>query len=434
MGRQARGGSQVAIRRPWRERGGVAAALLAGCAVVSACGDAAPAAVPSQVWDSAGVRMVEAPAERLTLPAPIHVDSVAHLRVGTVDGPETTTLSSPVAAERLPDGRIFLLESGAQRPRLLEADGSFIRWIGQVGEGPSEFVRVNGGGVWPGDTLWVHDGGRRRVLLFGPDGTFHRGFGHGEPGGASNVRFVRVLRDGRIVHVGSTLGAEAALQSGGEFAERILVHLLDPHGQSPQRLLEGTGSTYQVTTTEMASGQQAVMIGMMDPLFSPIFRVEVDGDGHAWTGTGAAFEVRRLDPTGEVTEIFRAPARPERMTAARFEEYVERTIEQAPPQAREGREAFLRERDYAELLPSFERLMVDDRGLLWVSEFTQHRPGESPATWWVIEPGGDLLGRVELPGSFRVLRIAEEEILGVERDELEVPYLVGYRLEREGGL
>jgi hypothetical protein len=423
MGRQSRG-------KRGGSAGGGRMAVLVACTLASGCGDAAPAAVPSQVWDSAGVRIVEVPAERLTLPAPIHVDSVAHLRVGTVDGPETTTLSSPVAAERLSDGRIFLVESGAQRPRLLAANGAFLSWIGQVGEGPAEFSRVSGGGVWRGDTLWVHDGARRRVVLFGPDGAFHRGFGYGEPSGTTNVRFVRTLQDGRLAHVASTLGAEAALQSGGEFTERVLLHLLDGDGQNPRQVLDGAGSTYEVTSTETSSGQRAVMIRTDDPLFSPAFRVEVDREGHAWAGNGEAFELRRLLPTGELTEVFRAPAQAERMTAARFEEYVERSVERSPPQVQEGQAAFLREREYAELLPAFERLMVDVRGLLWVSEYTQHRPGEHPSLWWVLEPGGDLLGRVRLPEGFHLLRIGEDEVLGVERDELDVPYLVGYRLER----
>ncbi len=404
-----------------------------GCALVTvlaACGEAAPAAPPSQVRDSAGVRLVEAPAARLQMPAPLAVDGAAHLRVGTVDGPETTTLSSPTAAARLDDGRLFLVESGSQPARLLDAEGEFLRWIGQVGEGPGEFTYAASGGVLAGDTLWIQDSRRRRIVLYDPEGGFQRAFGYGEPGGATRMRSVRFLRDGTLVHAASTLGGEAVMESGGVFEERLLVHAMDGRGEDARLVVDLPGSTYEVASTETASGQMAVMIRMVDPLFAPLTRVAVDGEGRVWVGDGGDFEIRRLTLTGEVVEAFRGELEPEQVTPARFEAYVQASLADTPEEGRPGREAFLRDREYAETLPAFERLLTDDEGRLWISEYGLHRPGEPPRVWWVVEPGGDVLGRVELPVGFRLLRVEEDELLGVERDEFDVPYLVGYRLRR----
>jgi hypothetical protein len=83
----------------------------------------------------------------------------------------------------------------------------------------------------------------------------------------------------------------------------------------------------------------------------------------------------------------------------------------------------------AELKPAFARLTADSEGALWVEAppALESDPGQAD----VFDVDGRLLGRVPLPGSFRIKEIGTDYVLGVARDEdtgLEQVRL--YRLDR----
>jgi len=67
------------------------------------------------------------------------------------------------------DGRIYVLESGAQEIRVLAPDGSVERRIGREGDGPGEFRRAYAIGV-SGDTVWALDSRLDRITLFDREG------------------------------------------------------------------------------------------------------------------------------------------------------------------------------------------------------------------------------------------------------------------------
>jgi hypothetical protein len=418
----------IAPGRPgWRPGAPVLAAAVA-LSASAACTDGSPSPPLAHVADSAGVRIVTIPAEGFEQPAPLRIGAEAHLRVGSMDGPETEYLTAPGAVARLSDGRIFLTETGGRRARLLDPDGGFIRWIGQVGDGPAEYRNVSGGGVLPGDTLWVHDGGRSRVVLFGPDGGLVRATSYDLPDGPHRALMVRPLPDGTLVHAGLTLGSPASMTGGDRITERIRLHLFPP-GEEPRLVLDHPGASYDMREQEGQGGMRMVMMMPADPTFSPVLRIEAGPSGDIWAGNGDGFEVRRVEPSGAPVEIFRGELPPVTFSAADRREFERISVERAPEQAREGLRMSLAQREYAQVLPAFSRLVADEVGRLWVPEFSAHRPGEQPRSWWVLEPDGDLLGRVELPPGLRVLLIRDDEILGVETDEYDVPYLVGYPLE-----
>jgi hypothetical protein len=400
---------------------------LAGCGG----GEAAPA--PSQVADSAGVRIVDVAPEWLDEPAPIELAGTPHLRLGAADGPETVLFSTPIAAERLSDRRLFVVESGERRSRLLDPDGAFLGWVGAGGDGPAEYRRAAGGGVLPGDTLWIWDGARRRTLFFDPEGAFVRGVAIEPPDGAAQVRFVRPLPDGSILHAATNLATQAIMESDGTFHERVMVHRLDREGREARLLLDGPGSGYRIARQEGAEGQAFMTVQLTDPVFGPLLQVEADGEGRIWSGSGARFEIRMTGPGGELEQIVRVGVEPPEVTAAIRRHFLEASLERAPEPAREGLEAHLEQRGTARSLPSFGFLRTDEAGLLWVSEYVGHVPGAQPGRWWLVEGGGGVLGHVALPPTLdRVLHIGEDELLGVERDELDVPYVVAYRIARGG--
>ena len=90
---------------------------------------------------------------------------------------------------------------------------------------------------------------------------------------------------------------------------------------------------------------------------------------------------------------------------------------------------------YAEMpvpnrFPLLGGLMVDDQGHLWVQDYS--RPGADSIRWTVLGTGGQVLAHLNLPPDIRITDIREDYLLGVQRDELQLEYVVLLRLIRSG--
>ncbi len=393
---------------------------------VSACAE--PGALGSDspmVVDSAGVRIVTSPPGNVDQPLDLSLEMPAHLRLGVVEGDEALQFFTPNGAVRLSDGRLVVSESGT-RLRLFDRDGSFVRWIGAVGEGPREFAVVTSVDILDGDTIAIYDGRRRRIVLFEPDGGFVRESGVALPEGFAQVRTSRFLPDGRLFIVARDLGADRP--DAEERVERIAAILLDRNGANPELLAEADGMTSRIETVGEADGGQVMrLLANVTPTFQPLVRFTGIRDGVIrWDG--ARFEVRRLDDAGTLRAHLRVdrPARPVTPEIIRSWRDEGPGANVAPP-LQELRDRMLGSMQFADSLPHFQEVRPAPDGSLWLGEFVGHLGG-TPVRWWRISPDGELGGFLDLPEGFRVLAFEDGEVLGVERDELEVPFVVGYRL------
>lgn len=66
-------------------------------------------------------------------------------------------------------GRFFLPASSADRVLVFDSSGALTRQVGRRGSGPGEFRRTTYLLVGPGDSLYVPDGGLRRLTIMSPD-------------------------------------------------------------------------------------------------------------------------------------------------------------------------------------------------------------------------------------------------------------------------
>ena len=133
------------------------------------CGPA-DAAVPTATQrDSAGVVVVEDPADMPRKAGGWFVDPEPFLSIGSIDGPEGTLLDDVTGADALPDGSVALLNAGSREIRILDHTCTLVSAIGRDGEGRGEFRYLSLGGVPPGDTVVVMDALLRRLSLVHPD-------------------------------------------------------------------------------------------------------------------------------------------------------------------------------------------------------------------------------------------------------------------------
>jgi hypothetical protein len=397
--------------------------LVAGLVVVTACAEDAGVADTVTVTDSAGVTIYTSSGDGWDRPLDVVFAAEPHLRIGSVAGGEETQLTYVQAAMRLSDGRLLVAERGDQRLRLFGEEGEFLNWIGHVGEGPAEFASVGGAGLLAGDTVWVFDIGLRELELFTPEGRFVRTF---RPERLPEVRTFRrtgMIPDGRVTYIGTTLDLSPSGDPSQDFTEEVVVSVADREGRGPVAVTSGEGATYSFPSP-------GTFTAMFDERFSsrPSFAFATDRIYRAHPGP---FEIREISYEGDLLRVTRVERPRVPVTAAFIGEYERASDEAyAELQRRRGLPATPRETPpapYADSLPHFGSTLVDAQDRLWVREYVGHTQAD-PSRWWRIGREGGVDGYLDLPERFTLLAIDAEEAIGAELGELDVPYVVAYRL------
>lgn len=155
----------------------------------------------------------------------------------------------------------------------------------------------------------------------------------------------------------------------------------------------------------------------------------VHGNGF-YLGASRAFEIGEYSIEGELQRLIRADHLDLRLTEDHRQAYFD--FERSSSRYARYRQSFERgfqQIEFPETIPPYQELVVDSEDHLWVMHFNS--PGyRGPSQWSVFSPDGVLLGVVELPQGFVPRQIGRDFLLGIWRDELDVPYIRTYGLER----
>ena len=383
-----------------RSVGGVLA-----CLVLCACGttDAGPDSPRLSVERELVIGSVDDPDQALT-------------RVGnlTVDGA----------------GTIFVGQSQDRQIRVFSRDGEFLRTIGREGEGPGEFGVVGFLG-WITDTLYVIDRSNRRVSFFLSDGSFVRSirlmseliddvFTPAVPtrmlsDGTALVQPSfpsRFLDEGRITASplfridaeGKSLGRVTEFEFGNSRLSIVrddgVLSATQPFSDAPLLGLPPSGDYAVVLERYVARSAPGVM---------RLHKVSLDGDTlftreHSYD----PLPLPRTDVDSVIGSF-----------AETFGEFPMFGSERAARQALE--EIFFVPAYY----PAASRISVGSDGKIWLRREAR---SSSERRWDVLSPDGESLGHVMLPPT-TVIHESQGELLWTsERDELDVSYVVRYRV------
>ena len=148
-------------------------------------------------------------------------------------------------------------------------------------------------------------------------------------------------------------------------------------------------------------------------------------------GAGDTWEVQGYDKSGILTRIYRLHRPPLPVGSGDLEAVIEEEVAQAddPSEAPEIRAGF-EEMPVPDLMPAFSSIQTDHEGYLWVERF--RRPGEDTPVFDILDPQGNLVGRVSIPPRSEILQIGPDHVLTLFRDELEVEYVRMLNLRRPG--
>jgi hypothetical protein len=427
----------------------IAPGTLLSSLLLAACADAPGTASPEafQVTDSAGVEIVMNAAGE----APGELRVVEDLRIGSMDEARDELLFYNVRALLVDaDGTIYVGNDQTATVRVFSADGTFLHEFGGRGEGPADIPRILNDMMWAGDSITVIDwqsGGK--TLLFDTesgfvdswrnrlaDGTRTTPTGHTPLGWITAVT-ERDRPENPVPGVsygGVTRMHPVDLETG---------EMGDPVVEFPGQALFGSPETE----------------GLDWALFEATRAFDFDGRGNFYRSWGEEYRidvwnadgrhVRSIRRAHEEIPITRADIDEVKVLLrelhdtisfyaddpARREQAYERTIERIDRQA-----GFPR----PQTRPPLGRMLVSADGAIWVERHDHQSPAEAwvirsysgfdrtPRTetiWDLFTPEGRFRGNVTLPPRFSPMAVTEGAAIGVLKDELDVEYVVRYRVE-----
>jgi hypothetical protein len=396
--------------------GGTAACWAAGCGPRD-FGSGGPV----QRRDSSGVEIVESvrPAweegEEWTLaPEPL-------VRIGVVEGESAFQFTGIAGVVRLSEGTVVVADDGSQEVRFFGPDGAHLRTVGRRGGGPREFTGLASLGRDPEGRVWAYDFSLRRITWMDEAGEITRLTSMGmEP---AMLNAVGALPDGTFL-LKQLWGAEATSEASTTGLRRDPIafvrfnmdgNLVDTLGLFPGREV--------YITDEDGRGV------MNTPPFARNTSTTIRGD-RVVVGPQNRFELLEMDPEGTLHRVVRIPGREEAVGPEDLEEYIQGRLRTAPPERHPGIRRSLESMPLPKTMPPYGAILGDDAGNLWVGEWAMYP--ETAVSWEVFDPTGAWLGTVRFPPRFDPRDIGDDWILGVERDELDVDYVVVYPLNKAG--
>ena len=363
------------------------------------------------------------------------------VRIGSEDEPGNVL--TRVSQVRLgPGGAMLVGQPMDHTIRVYDGAGRAVRSIGRRGSGPGEFEGLGGFGFL-GDTLYASDHRLGRVSLFSADGGFHTTFilrsplidDHSPPwylpGSPSSF-----LSDGTAM-VNATM--PVMLMEAGIITQVPWLRL----ARSGQLLDTLAWQDISWKPVRIVSGGQEFVSRspFEDP---PLVQAMADGSGlavverRAATSRGPArFRVTRIGIDGDTLWAREYPYTPVRTPGAVVDAGVEQIVERlsrgrgvrTPPRPAEIERALRSGGHVPEGLPPVTATASGDDGTLWLR---REETAAETVRWEVLDRNGVLQATLSLPARVTVHAFAGDVLVGVELDELDVPYVVRYRVTRGG--
>jgi hypothetical protein len=374
--------------------------------------------------DSAGVEIVLNSVAATAVPVFATLDSVPGLRLGSLDGRPEEQFGTVSDVLTLADGGVAVLDGQAAEIRLFDSDGAYRMSLGSKGQGPGEFQSPIKLGLLSGDTLAVYDAGPRRITRFGQDGVLVRTTTLQD----TRARIVAsaFLPDGRLIGQSRWLTPGGGPLPGPEltFVRDTAVLTLFTTGGEVDDTVDVVPA--RETLTSIQNNEGSISVFRLPPAFGRTNAFAVHPDG-IWSSSNDRFELRLRDAgSGRLLRIVRAPGLERPITAGLTQAIYDRAIGEAETADDRSRtEAWFALSPRPNTPPAYDIIVVDDIARLWVRAWSAL---DLSTHWWVFSSGGDLLGAVDVPSGMAITSVHCGRVWGVERDELDLSYVVRYAL------
>ncbi len=318
------------------------------------------------------------------------------------------------------DGTVVVANGGLEsRLPIFGPDGSYLRSIGRLGDGPGEFRWVSHLERVDSDSITIFDASLSRITTVAPDGGAKvvavRAAG---AGGAGDIRrFRSVLR-----LAGGWAALEMDYPMPGEVGDIIRDTIAVGVLRQGLSVFDAVAELPALMSTTFDLGGRPAF---GTPAFSPLV-VRGTWGRCLFVGTGETAEIMVYSSTGERVGSFTGPGSPRRATGADFDAWIEHRLESADVDEREMLRSSFRDMAWVESLPFYRQLFVDPWGRIWLQEFAV--PAGAGRRWYLVDQSGHPVAEVETPEPVRVFEISDEGILGQTVNEFGEEFVVRFPL------
>jgi len=319
----------------------------------------------------------------------------------------------------LDDGRVVVADAGGAFLRVYAADGRREVEMGRRGEGPGEFLAINGLWITPEGQIGVWGARTFRVTIFDPSGDLidtHPVWPEGAVTAGSLDPFLGSFRNGDVLL--GALSLQMSRSEEGTFERWVMGRFaswgeyLGSPGEILGMLRAGRGPVPFTPVPRVAIREDSIWVVAG---FEP--EIEV------WSAAGNLVRTIALpwkvNPSGDPWSTLRAEL------SRRDLPFFLELLAEAPRSDR---------------FPLVGGLLFDDLGYLWVKVYDipadsvwlkRNALMVSPGgEWWVLSPEGYWVARVEMPEDVTPLDFKGDRLLGVRRDALDVERVVIHQVIR----
>jgi hypothetical protein len=420
--------------------------LIAGVLLLTACSGDDSGRSLATVTDSAGVRLIHnvgVPAGELVV--------TEDVRIGLVEGDEPYQFFQVygLAVDEATE-EVYVGNSQTGTVRVFSGDGLFLREFGGIGRGPGEVQSIRD--VWfAGDDVVVSDAMREpsQTVLYTKAGEFIDSWRHLQPDRTRIVPSMWGPRGWLGHYYDGKPWPQVA--PGEPSPQRRAIYLLFPDSGAAGDVLYHLPDTrlFGSTTTH----------GWDWPLFEPTPGFGMDGAGNFFLARGYPYRIEVYDPDGRLVRGISREYDPIPITDGDIDELrglvsaVYDTMNNRS-NPNEQRRRILERVDEQATFPrvSFRaplrELLVARDGAFWVERADDASPAQleyenyygyinratGRATRWdLFDADGRFLGSAALPPAFNPLHVTERSVTGVLKDEMDVEYVVRYRVASGDG-
>ena len=368
------------------------------------------------------------------------------LVIGVLNGPKEYQFVRIEDGTRLSDGRVVIVDGGAQVVRLYDPRGNFLKTLASSGPGPGEVTDPASVMVTAGDTLVVWDPALLRATRFAPSGDLlsAESVDWGKLAGRLGVEMVPEGEGAGGKKLpwpspGLFPGHMEPLAEGG-----FLVRLVEKTGTTPgsgrYRTRSGAlrvSADLSVIDTLMLFGDAEQVVVMapwgkfsVAPPAARNTRIAHSGASQRiCIGEAEETEISCFDPGRRKTKL-RWHMEPVPLTEDEVSAWREETVRLLD--AKLSRSQVLDILDQVpvpRVHPPFTQLFLDPDGNLWAQRGSPRSGSEGSNDLIVFGPEGILKGGVAVP-PMRVLEIGRDYVLGVREDGLGIQSVQLHELKK----
>jgi hypothetical protein len=282
--------------------------------------------------------------KRPTPPAgqPTHLTLTDELTVGLGKNPEET-FSNVGYLVVDGKGKIFGLDIKAQKIKVFDRNGDFLRAIGKQGQGPGEFGLAAGIQLTDDNLLMVEDNANRRLVLFKPTGEFVRTISM-----ADKLGLVSLILDAQ----GNYLGREVVIdQSNGKMFFEA------------KKFDQNLKSLFTLDRIEAPIPGPKAKTNFLEMMSF----YQLDPAGNIYYGRNKTYDIKIYSPDGKHIRTIEKDYDRRKVTQQDIDEMIAETLKITP--GVDYRELF----SFPEYFPPYQSFVLDEYGRLYVRTFTKGR-------------------------------------------------------------